>query len=180
MNTLSVRAGHAPTIDRTRCRITGVAERGAALVELALILPLLITVMAGATDFARVFYTANVLTNAARAGAQFCAQAPAIAATAPCTTTYPAIVQDIATANGLGTLSPTPTATRLCQCADATGATFSNTSPTVNDCSNACPGNHLVVRVTVTAAKTFSTVFATIPGIPATINLTRSATIRAR
>ena len=45
--------------------------------ELAVTLPLLVLVMVGAIDFARVFYMGMELTNAARAGAQYGAYNPA-------------------------------------------------------------------------------------------------------
>ena len=47
------------------------SERGAALVELAVALPLLAVIMVGAIDFGRAFRTAMIVTNAARAGALY-------------------------------------------------------------------------------------------------------------
>ncbi len=46
-------------------------ERGAALVEFALSLPLLLVVIAGIVDFGFVFQRYEVITNAAREGARF-------------------------------------------------------------------------------------------------------------
>src|SRR4051794_2896685 len=46
-------------------------ERGAALVELALATPLLLVLIVGVVDFARVFYLGMQVTDAARAGAQW-------------------------------------------------------------------------------------------------------------
>jgi hypothetical protein len=67
----------------------------------------------------------------------------------------------------------TATASRACQCATGSG-TFSAAT-----CSSTCPaGQHLVVTVTVTTSKTFTTVFGSLPGIPHTINLVRAATLR--
>lgn len=45
-------------------------ERGAAAVEFALILPLMILLLAGIIDFGRFFYTQNIVVNAAREGAR--------------------------------------------------------------------------------------------------------------
>jgi Flp pilus assembly protein TadG len=45
-------------------------ERGAALVEFALVLPLLLVVIAGIVDFAFLFQRYEVITNAAREGAR--------------------------------------------------------------------------------------------------------------
>lgn len=46
------------------------SERGAALVEFALVLPLLLVVIAGIVDFGFVFQRYEVITNAAREGAR--------------------------------------------------------------------------------------------------------------
>ena len=51
-------------------RSTGGAERGAALVEFALAVPLLLVVIAGIVDFGFVFQRYEVITNAAREGAR--------------------------------------------------------------------------------------------------------------
>ena len=45
-------------------------ERGAAAVELALVLPLLLLIVGGIIDFGRFFYTQNIVVNAAREGAR--------------------------------------------------------------------------------------------------------------
>jgi Flp pilus assembly protein TadG len=45
-------------------------EKGAAAVEFAIILPLLLLIIAGIVDFGRAFFTQVVLTNAAREGAR--------------------------------------------------------------------------------------------------------------
>lgn len=45
-------------------------ERGAAAVEMALILPLLLLIVGGIVDFGRFFYTQNIVVNAAREGAR--------------------------------------------------------------------------------------------------------------
>lgn len=46
------------------------SERGAAAVEMAIVLPLLVLLLGGIVDFGRAFYTKNILTNAAREGAR--------------------------------------------------------------------------------------------------------------
>lgn len=47
-----------------------------ALVELAVLLPILLLLILGAMDFGRMFYTKMVLTNAAREGANYLAYFP--------------------------------------------------------------------------------------------------------
>ena len=49
------------------------ARQGAAVVEFALVLPLLLIIFVAAVDFARVFYNAQVLTDCARTAALFAA-----------------------------------------------------------------------------------------------------------
>lgn len=46
------------------------AQRGAAAVELALVLPVLLLVIGGVVDFGRALYTKVIITNAAREGAR--------------------------------------------------------------------------------------------------------------
>lgn len=48
-------------------------ERGAAAVEMAIVLPLLVLVLGGIIDFGRYFFSQVVLTNAAREGARMIA-----------------------------------------------------------------------------------------------------------
>jgi Flp pilus assembly protein TadG len=151
----------------------GRSEKGSALVETALSLPLVLIVFFGSVDFARVFYTSIELTNAARAGAQYGASALARSGNI-------AGMQSIAT-GAVNVAGVAATASRLCQCATASGA-FSSTSPSVNNCASvvatSCPGTHRVVTVTVTATKTFVTIGSFIPGFPTSVALSRTATQR--
>lgn len=152
------------------------ATAGGALVELALVLPVLVLVFVGTIDFGRVFYTSQSLINAARAGVQYGAHTPGRTAdiagmetTAEAATSTPGIEA---------------TASRLCQCATNTG-TFSATLPSANDCTTpaatSCPSGHRVITVTVTTTKTFTTLMAGgLPGFLQSINLTRTATMRAQ
>ena len=157
----------------TKVRSTG--DAGGALIELALVLPVLVLIFVGTIDFGRVFYTSQSLTNAARAGVQYgshsaarSADIPGMENTAETATSTPGIVA---------------TATRLCQCANDAGD-FSPTTP-ADDCSSpqatACPSGHRVVTVTVTTTKTFNTLMAGgLPGFLQSMPLTRTATMRAQ
>ena len=51
-------------------RASGHGQRGAAAVEMAIVLPLLLLVIAGIIDLGRLLYTQVILTNAAREGAR--------------------------------------------------------------------------------------------------------------
>jgi Flp pilus assembly protein TadG len=148
-------------------------DTGSALVELAICLPVLVLVMIGTIDFARVFYTSISLSNAARAGAQYGAYNLAQSGDTATMQT---------TATGATNLTGvTAAASRSCQCATDLGV-FSYTSPTLNDCTSpettSCGVNHLVVTVTVTASKTFTTIMSHFPGIPNSLSLSRAATMR--
>ena len=59
------------------------ARRGTATVEMAAILPLLITIILGATDFGRFAYSHVAVTNAARAAAGFASMNPYTPTTQP-------------------------------------------------------------------------------------------------
>ena len=77
-------------------------ERGAAAVEFALVLPLLLSVVGGTLDFGRLYYQQVVLSNAARDGARLAAmgtsvyptstvQARVVAAASPLAVATPAV-----------------------------------------------------------------------------------------
>jgi Flp pilus assembly protein TadG len=102
-------------------------QRGAALVELAVALPVMVALVVFTTDFARVFYTAIELTNAARAGAQFGAKDLG-------SSTTTSAMQTAAT-NAVNISDVTASASRLCQCVNA-AATFTATTP-ANNCTGA-------------------------------------------
>jgi Flp pilus assembly protein TadG len=83
-------------------KATRARRRGAAVVELAVILPLLVFLFVIAVDFARVFYYSVTLTNCARAGAMY-ASDPTTSAESPFASTAAAAVADAPN------LSPAPT-----------------------------------------------------------------------
>jgi len=61
---------------RRRRRARQTSRRGLAAVEFAVVLPLLITVLLGATDFGRFSHSAVAVTNAARNGAAYASMNP--------------------------------------------------------------------------------------------------------
>jgi PKD repeat protein len=68
-------------------------DRGQSLVELALVLPVLLVLLAAALDLGRVFYATISLNNAAREGAMAAAQSPtSFLANQPCDTTTNVVV----------------------------------------------------------------------------------------
>lgn len=146
-------------------------ERGAALVELAVTLPVLVLIAVGTTDLARAYRTATALTSAARAGALYGGQEAAFSVDTAGMTTA---AQNVLSANLSGATSAS--ATRLCECISASG-TVSATSP-ANTCTATCPG-FLAIHVTVTTTGTFDLV-SRLPGVPRSLTLTRSVTMRAQ
>jgi Flp pilus assembly protein TadG len=59
-------------IDRTKRRYF----RGQSLIEMALMIPILLVLVIGAIEFGRLFYSKNVITNAAREGAYYLSTHP--------------------------------------------------------------------------------------------------------
>lgn len=136
------------------------SERGSALVELAMVTPVLALMLFGIVDYGRALYTAAALTNAARAGAQYAAQQVAFNA---------ADAQTKAQAASSRITYTVDTPVRLLACADnSTGVVTTGTCTT---------SQHQISFVKVTARSTFTTV-STIPGIPKTSVMIRSATYR--
>lgn len=155
----------------TPCRAR--REKGAALVELAVALPLLAVILIGTIDFGRAFRLAMVVTSAARAGAQYGSQSVYNSGDiAGMQNTALAVLS----ANGV-TQGVMATAVRQCYCANGTGtfgAAFA--CPVVNPCVST---EHLVVTVTVSAQATFS-LTTPFPGLPSGFALARGATARVQ
>jgi Flp pilus assembly protein TadG len=143
---------------------------GAAMVEVAVALPILIVIVIGTVDLARVFYMAMELQNAARAGAQYGAQGVGNSADTT-------VMRSTAVAAAVNINSVSAFASQNCFCA-------SDTNPQVSAvaCSGTCTsGQHVVISVTVTAASTFSLIsFYPMPGIPRSFSIFRAATLRAQ
>ena len=145
-------------------------ELGAAFVELAVSLPVLVVVVIGTADLGRIFYYTISLTNAARAGAQYAAY-NSVRATKNAEIT--AAAQAAAPNIGSFTVS-LATPANVCRCAQDDGSAFG--SPVT--CNITCPaGQHMLESVTVTVTRSFSTI-SRFPGIPSTFTLVRTATMR--
>jgi Flp pilus assembly protein TadG len=163
-----------PTLPKTACVARSTtrrikSERGTQLVEMAMLCPFLVLLALGATDFARVSYTSITLANAARTGAQYALQSSIHAIDN-------AKIQTAA-CDEADDLDPstncviTVASSRFCRCPGATGVVGCGASP-------ACTANApKEVYATVTATKTFNTL-VNYPGIPASVPMTRQATLR--
>ena len=162
----------------TRARTRAPSDSGSALVEMAVALPVMVMLVVGTADFARVFYTAIELTDAARAGAQWGARDLGSGLDMPGMQNAAVMAVNI---TGLTFPSTSPPWYR-CECASA-AAVFTDTSPTANNCADApatsCPvsGTFRVITVSMTVSTTFTTI-APYPGIPTAIPVSRTAVLR--
>jgi Flp pilus assembly protein TadG len=136
--------------------IRAARQKGQAILELALMLPVLLLLAVGIIEFGRLAYFAIEVSNAARAGAQYGTQSLALASDS-------ADITDAAQndAPDIGTnLNVTPVASCGCTATAAIGGT--------------CPGSgcsYPLVYLTVTTQYDLSTIFH-YPGIPRTFSLT--------
>lgn len=149
--TLSVTLKSSPSSSKDRSR-----QRGQALLELGLLLPLLLLLAVGIIEIGRLAYFAIEVSNAARAGAQFGTQSLATASdTTDITTAAQNDAPDIGT-----NLTVTPVASCGCTASSAIGG--------------GCPATgcaYPLVYLTVTTQYTLNTLFS-YPGIPRTFSLT--------
>lgn len=136
--------------------------RGQSLLELALIVPLLLTMLVGIIEIGRFSYYSILVSNAARAGAQYGAQGLSTAAD-------PNGIRTAARNDALGVTGLTVVSTQLCGCSGA-------------GLSGACPAtcalpNRPLVYVQVTASGTFNSLFS-YPGIPSALTVSTTEKMR--
>jgi Flp pilus assembly protein TadG len=141
-------------------RVWLVDDAGSVAVEMAILTPLLLLLLLGAADFAKVYRTQLLLVGAAKAGAQYGSQSKLTAS-------------DIAgmvaaarnDANGFEGLAVS--AQTICKCGGAAVA-----------CTSTCAGGAMPeVYVEVSTSTTFKTAFR-YPGIPQEIPLAQTNTVR--
>jgi Flp pilus assembly protein TadG len=161
------------TIMKTRCpkgRRMLLCSEGQSLLEFAVLLPILLLLALGVIEVGRFAYIAILVGNAARAGVAYGAQSSITAGDT--NGIVQAAVNDFKNNGpGVGSLNVTSQWNNNCGCDN--GGTIIATS-----CTTACPvGEHLVVSLSVTASGTFSSIF-TYPGIPSSISISRTATLR--
>ena len=136
------------------------SEEGDALIEFALLLPLLTLLMVGAVDFGRVFYAANAVTQAARNGVQYGARPGK-------STDYTGMQNAASTAASPDLTGFAATATGFSECTDQPGT---RRPPTFT-----CPiGTRKLTYVQVTGTYTFTTL-ARVPGIRSSLPISRTA-----
>ena len=144
---------------RLQAGITG--DSGGALVELALAISLVSTLLLGAAEFGRLAYASIEVTNAAHAGAHYGAQSHTTAADNAGMKT--AATQDAANVSGM-----TATATHTCACADGTAST----------CQAAdCAASRILVYVQVNTSATVDPLIY-VPGLPKTYTVKGKAVMK--
>jgi len=144
------------------------------MVELVVALPVLVIMVVGAGDFARVLYLTIEMTNAARAGAQY--GATTLTRSKDFTRMESTALGAAPNISGM-----TAVASRFCQCATnagvfspLAGGSTCDTAPATS-CTG---GTHRVTTVTVVTRATFATIAGNV-GIRRTLGpFTRSATFR--
>jgi hypothetical protein len=140
------------------------SEIGAAAIELAIALPVLVLLAIGAADFGRMFFTGIAVANAARTAAEYGAQSPTVWDTSA---VNQAGRDDAADVGGVEVTSE-----RFCRCPDGSEP----------DCvTGACTAPYTLPEVFVTsrAVKTINLIIS-YPGIPQTLTFRDSATFRAQ
>lgn len=155
-------------------------QSGQALVEMALVLPILLALALGVIEVGRYAYLGILVGNAARAGAAFGAQSTAQAGQSANIQT--AARNDFQN-NGQQASSLNVTSTFTCGC-DSAGTISPPPQGTNATCfvvnANKCTaGGHWVVVVSVTASEKFSSLF-NYPGIPASITVNRLSQMRVK
>ena len=141
------------------------SDVGTALVELAVVLPLLILLAIGAAEFGRIFFAAITVANAARAGAQFGAQKFQSGNSVGMTLAAQNEAGDV------GTIANFPS--RFCRCPDGT-------APPCTGVGATCGSDGAVqVFVKDSAVKTI-TMILKYPGLPDSVKVQRTAVFRAQ
>ena len=144
-------------------------EHGAALVELALTLPMLGVLLVGASEFATLEYDAIEVTNAARAGVAYGSQSSTTASDL-------SGMQSAATNDGSNVAGIHATAIEFWSCSNAPSTQYSSVAAANTACAT---GTHVLNYVQVNTTATVSP-SVSIPGVPASFTLTGVAVMRVQ
>ena len=146
-------------------------QSGQTLVELGLLLPFLMLLSLGVIEMGRYAHVGILVGNAARAGVAYGAQNHITAGTGSLPNIALAAKSDFSN-NGQDPALLNVTSAFFCECDNA------GTISLVNCLTGTCPvGQHEAVSLSVTASGTFTALF-TYPGIPSSITVSRTATLR--
>jgi len=159
---------HLAAVKCWRARGTGMLasfvgdRRAVAMIEYAVVMPLLVLLLLPLVDLGLGFYVKTQLMTAAQAGTQY---AFVNGWSGTSTTTQTAITTEVSSATGLGSVSATPAPALACGCADGTTITYSSPSGAFSpsSCSTqpACasgqkPGAYVTVNTQVTYRPIFT------------------------
>lgn len=150
-------------------------SRGSAVLEAALLIPVMLTMLFGTMDFGRVFYAGVAVASAARAGVQF---GSLKAGNSGNFTAMKAAAQNDAASQGIPAQSLVITAKNFCQCVGDTSAIVYN-SCTITSCSAYGSAGRAPVYVEVSASYPFNTL-VNWPTIPSTLTIKRTARMRVQ
>jgi hypothetical protein len=148
---------------RTRaCVAVRPSERGGAIMEFAVLLPLLLLVACGMADFGRAAFAAIEVESAAQAGAAYGSVSKTAAAEAD--KIESAVLADLG-----GDAVAKVESERYCECPDGEAI----------DCDSVCSADQPYTLVRVSVTMTFETLLD-YPGLPATMPIAREAHMRVR
>jgi Flp pilus assembly protein TadG len=138
------------------------SEEGSQLIELALVLPMLLAVFAGAVDFGRAYFLSMEVTSAAEAGAIYGVTNP----------TDTAGMQAAAVADAPDLPGLSPTASYGTECADGSSPVTANNTP-----PSSCPSG-VVQYVEVDTTTTYQPILY-YPGFQSAFTLSGKSRMRA-
>jgi Flp pilus assembly protein TadG len=164
----------------TKLKVRNSSERGQSLLEVALVTPLLLALLVGTIEFGRYTYLSILVANAARTGAAYGAQSlpQSVDATAIQTAANNDFQNNGPSTATLAITGGAPDGTYVsCGCDSGGSVTSAICSTTANPSAGTCASGHWVVMVSVKATATFNSLF-TYPGIPQSITVVKTATMR--
>jgi len=163
-----------------KLKVRNSSERGQSLIEVALVTPLLLALLVGTIEFGRYAYLSILVANAARAGAAYGAQSlpQSVDAVAIQTAANNDFQNNGPSTATLSIAGGAPDGTYVsCGCDSGGTVTAALCLTTPNPTAGTCASGHWVVMVSVKATATFNSLF-TYPGIPQTITVIKTATMR--
>jgi Flp pilus assembly protein TadG len=136
-------------------------SKGSAALELALVLPLLLLILAGTMEFGRVFHVGSAVWGAARAGTQYGVQSVAKSQDL-------AGMEQAARNDAPGTAGLQVTTSRFCTCINGTSVACG---------TSGCTPKRIYVKVVTSAV--FQTL-ASYPGVPNSSTVRAQSTLRVQ
>jgi Flp pilus assembly protein TadG len=161
-----------PTVVRPGRRVVHAGDRGAAAVEFALIVPILLILVFGIVDFGLAMFSQNMVGNAAREGARTASLGGTQAQTEQAAT---------AAMTGIIGTKPTPTSGLVASCTyldTSTTPASTRTCPGWTSTSGAVPApSGATVKVTITYDYKWLTPIQIVKGVSSSMTFTRQSTM---